>query len=126
MGGAFGQTARLAVVADSEPVPDPSRVPRLAPCEVEVAFQSASGVPLASKVMKLVPGEAGFLDLTLSSFVRFGERVVISPFVMSIAPGSAAGCRIASLGQAGPLVQAHTTGHRYDTMQFYNNCPGLT
>jgi len=81
IGGAFGQIVRLAAVAGSEV------------CAVEVDFHSATGALLASKLMKLAPGEADVLDLNMNSLVRFGERGIIDPCFMPIAPGTAAACK---------------------------------
>jgi hypothetical protein len=96
LGGAFGQTVRAAVVADSaEPAP-PTGGPPVAPaaCQVEVHFHSATGAIVASKVMKPAPGESDTLDLNMNGLVRFGERGVINPCMMPVGPGSAAGCKV--------------------------------
>jgi hypothetical protein len=97
LGGAFGQTVRMGVVADS---PEPAgRLPEPpAPCAVEVHLHSATGALLASKEMKLAPGQADFLDLNMSRLVRFAERAGIAPCTMPVAPGSAAGCKVSVAG----------------------------
>lgn len=94
IGGAFGQTVRLSVVADS-PVPAPPNAPPPAPdlCSVRVALHSATGATLAEKLIKLAPGESDVLDLNMNGLVRFGERGIIEPCFMPTGPGSASGCK---------------------------------
>jgi hypothetical protein len=74
------------------PVPDDGSPAR--PCAVNVHFHSATGALLATKTIKLAPGEGDFADLGMNGLVRFGERGIINPCVMPVAPGSAAGCRV--------------------------------
>jgi len=90
VGLVLGQTVRFGVVA--EPVPnDGSPAP---PFALQVDLHSATGVVLDSKILKLAPGEAGFMDLNMNGLVRFGERGIINPCMMPVAPGSAAGCKL--------------------------------
>ncbi len=90
IGGAFGQTVRFAVAA--QPVPEDGRL--APPCAGQLDLHSATGALLASKEIKLAPGQGDFVDLNMNGLVRFGERMGIQPCYMPVAPGSAAGCMV--------------------------------
>jgi hypothetical protein len=96
IGAAYGQTVRLGVVADSpEPAP-PTGEPPAAPaaCELECHLHSATGIIVASKVVKPAAGESDMLDLNMNGQVRFGERGVINPCCMPLGTGSGGGCKV--------------------------------
>jgi hypothetical protein len=88
IGGAFGQTLRFAVAS---PVSDDGR-PAL-PCAGQLDLHSSTGALLATKTIRLMPGQGDFLDLSMNGLVRFGERAIIDPYFMP-APASAAGCKL--------------------------------